>query len=94
MAHAGYGHYPLHSFKQHEHSTFYGFVMAMLKWVPNLGMETRVLSLLASPTAVFKDKSVAPGQLTFLVQVNYHFHSFCLCLTKALKKERTKVQSR
>ena len=45
MAHAGYGHYSPQSFKQDEHYTFYGLVVAMLKRVPNLGAETRVLSL-------------------------------------------------
>lgn len=43
MSFIGYWHCSLQYFKQRERYTFYGFVVAITKQVPNLGKETRVL---------------------------------------------------
>jgi len=39
MSFTGYWHRSLQSFKEHEHYTFCGFVMALPKWETNVGVE-------------------------------------------------------
>jgi len=39
MGFSSYWHHSPQSFKEHEHYTFYGFVMALPKWETNFGAE-------------------------------------------------------